>query len=46
MLALQSRDAAADRADFEKHGLPVYDPFRFERTAKDQTGLTERSRFR
>jgi catechol 2,3-dioxygenase-like lactoylglutathione lyase family enzyme len=42
MIALQSRDAAADRADFEKHGLPVYDPFRFERVAKgpDRTDRT------
>jgi catechol 2,3-dioxygenase-like lactoylglutathione lyase family enzyme len=34
MIALQSRNAAADRADFEERGLPVYDPFRFERVAK------------
>jgi Glyoxalase-like domain len=42
MLALQSQDAAADRADFEKHGLPVYDPFRFERAARgpDRTDRT------
>ena len=30
MLALQSADAAADRADFEAHGLPVFAPFDFE----------------
>ena len=41
MLALQSRDAAADRADFEKRGLPVYEPFHFERVAKGPDG-TER----
>ncbi len=42
MVALQSRDAAADRADFEEHGLPVYDPFRFERAARgpDRTDRT------
>jgi hypothetical protein len=42
MLALQSRDAAADRADFERHELPVYDPFRFERAARgpDRTDRT------
>ena len=34
MIALQSRDAAADRADFEKRGLPVFEPFRFERAAR------------
>lgn len=42
MIALQSPNAAADRADFEKRGLPVYDPFRFERVAKgpDRTDRT------
>jgi len=38
MLALKSKDAAADRADFEKRGLPVYDPLRFERIAKGPDG--------
>ena len=38
MIALHSRDATADRADFAKCGLPVYDPFRFERAAKGPDG--------
>lgn len=39
MLALKSADAAADRADFAKHDLPVYEPFRFERQATGPDGL-------
>lgn len=39
MIALHSDDAAADRADFEKHGLPVYEPFSFERMAKGPDGI-------
>ncbi len=38
MLALQSTNAAADRAAFDARQLPVYDPFRFERTAKGPDG--------
>lgn len=38
MLALRSSDPAADRADFEARGLPVHEPFRFERTAVDSDG--------
>ena len=45
MLVLQSRDAAADRADFERHGLPVYDPFHFERTAKGPDGRERKVAF-
>lgn len=41
MLVLKSRDAAADRADFEAHDLRVYAPFGFERVAKGPDG-TER----
>jgi catechol 2,3-dioxygenase-like lactoylglutathione lyase family enzyme len=41
MLALQSHDAATDRAEFARDGLPVYEPFRFERIAKGPDG-TER----
>lgn len=39
MLALKSADAAADRADFEAHDLPVYDPMRFERMARGPDGV-------
>ena len=35
MLALQSRDAAADRADFEAHDLPTYAPLSFRRLARN-----------
>jgi catechol 2,3-dioxygenase-like lactoylglutathione lyase family enzyme len=38
MLALQSADPAADRADFEARELPLYAPFRFERTARGPDG--------
>jgi len=38
MLALKSANPAADRADFEARGLPLYAPFRFERTAKGPDG--------
>lgn len=41
MLALKSDDAAADRADFEAHGLPVFAALDFERTATGPDG-TER----
>ncbi|SDB13373.1 VOC family protein [Bauldia litoralis] len=38
MLALRSDDPAADRADFARHGLPVFAPFRFERTGRGPDG--------
>ncbi|MCB1497070.1 MAG: VOC family protein [Bauldia sp.] len=38
MLALRSADPAGDRADFARHGLPVYAPFRFERQARAPDG--------
>jgi catechol 2,3-dioxygenase-like lactoylglutathione lyase family enzyme len=41
MLVLKSTDPAADRADFERHDLRVYEPFGFERTARGPGG-TER----
>jgi hypothetical protein len=41
MLALQSSDPAGDRADFDAHHLPVYEPFGFERIARGPDG-TER----
>ena len=41
MLALNSADAAADRADFEAHGLPVFAPLDFDRMAIGPDG-TER----
>ena len=39
MLALKSTDPAADRAAFARHGLPVYEPFRFERKARGPDGV-------
>jgi len=41
MLVLRSADATADRAAFDRDGLPVYEPFHFERVAKGPDG-TER----
>jgi catechol 2,3-dioxygenase-like lactoylglutathione lyase family enzyme len=38
MLAVKSRDAAADRADFEASSLPVFAPLQFERLAKGPEG--------
>lgn len=38
MLVLDSDDEAADRADFAARGLPVYEPFRFERQARRPDG--------
>lgn len=38
MLVLESADEAADRAAFAAAGLPVYDPFRFERQATRPDG--------
>ena len=45
MLALQSADAAADRADFEAHGLPVFAPFDFERMASGPDGAERKVAF-
>ena len=45
MLALASGDAAADRADFAARDLPVYDPFRFERTAEGPDGVERKVAF-
>jgi catechol 2,3-dioxygenase-like lactoylglutathione lyase family enzyme len=45
MLALKSRDAAADRADFEANGLPVFAPFEFERLAKGPDGVERKVAF-
>lgn len=39
MLALKSMDAAADQADFEKHGLPVFEVLHFERMATGPDGV-------
>ena len=39
MLALRSNDAEADRRAFAAADLPVYDPFRFERTATGPDGV-------
>jgi catechol 2,3-dioxygenase-like lactoylglutathione lyase family enzyme len=38
MLALTSRDPAADRADFDACGMPVYAPFAFARKALSPRG--------
>jgi len=45
MLVLESRDPALDRAEFEKAGLEVFDPFSFERTANLADGSTARVAF-
>ena len=45
MLALKSADAAADRADFAAHELPVFDPFGFERVAKAPDGSERKVAF-
>jgi hypothetical protein len=39
MLALKSADAAADRADFERHGLATFEPLHFERMATGPDGV-------
>jgi catechol 2,3-dioxygenase-like lactoylglutathione lyase family enzyme len=38
MLAFQSADAGADRANFAAHGLPDYPPMTFHRLARDPRG--------
>lgn len=45
MLALESRDPAADRTDFEQHGMRVYSPFSFERIAKSPKGIERKVAF-
>lgn len=45
MLVLQSKDAAADRADFAARDLPVYAPFHFERVAKGPDGSERKVAF-
>jgi catechol 2,3-dioxygenase-like lactoylglutathione lyase family enzyme len=45
MLALHTDDAEADRADFEHHNLPVYDPVRFERMATAPDGVEHKVAF-
>ncbi|BBE71042.1 VOC family protein [Oharaeibacter diazotrophicus] len=42
MLVLDSADETADRADFAARGLPLFEPFRFERIARRPDG-TERT---
>ena len=39
MLALKSRDANIDYAEFASRGLPTYEPVRFERTARGPDGV-------
>jgi hypothetical protein len=39
MLALKSADAAADQADFERHGLAIFEPLHFERMATGPDGV-------
>lgn len=38
MIALASRDPAADREDFEVAGLPIFTPFDLDRTTSDPDG--------
>ena len=45
MIALMSDDAAADRADFDKRNLPVYEPVRFGRMAKGPDGIEREVEF-
>ena len=45
MLVLKSVDPAADRAAFSRHGLPVYEPFRFERSARGPDGVERKVAF-
>jgi hypothetical protein len=45
LVALASVDAAADRADFEKRELPVYEPVRFSRMAKGPDGVEREVEF-
>lgn len=45
MLVLRSRDAEADRADFEARELPVYEPVRFGRMATGPDGIDREVEF-
>lgn len=45
MLALHSSDAAADRADFGHHDLPVFDSIHFERMAEGPDGVERKVAF-
>lgn len=45
MIALQSADADADRADFAAAKLPTYAPFTFERMAKGPDGVERKLAF-
>ena len=45
MLVLKSADAAADRADFVKRDLRVYEPFGFERVATGPDGAERKVAF-
>lgn len=45
MLVLDSADEAADRAAFAARGLPVFEPFHFERVARGPDGAGRRVAF-
>ena len=45
MIALASGDAVADRADFDRRNLPVYEPVRFGRMAKGPDGIEREVEF-
>jgi hypothetical protein len=45
MIALRSRDPAADRKDFEAAGLPLFTPFEFERTTRNPDGTHRKLAF-
>lgn len=45
MLVLESKDSAADRADFVQHELKVFSPFSFERIAKSPDGVERKVAF-
>lgn len=45
MVALHSRDAGADRAEFAALGLPVYEPASFERMARGPDGVDRKLAF-
>lgn len=45
MVVVRSRDASADRAAFASAGLPVFEPFGFERTATGPDGIARKVAF-
>jgi len=45
MLVLKSADPAADRATFAAGGIPVYEPFGFERIARGPDGIDRKVAF-